>query len=153
MERRRRSTGRSSLCRQGQLEYVSQPVPLARLRTHDCEYDRAAELAVATPLGRGKLVFGRKRCEQTLVLSVDDDPVNQLVIQSLLVPEGYKVRASLQCMTGVVIRAPSVQLPPLRSYKDAWPFCFEPGDLIPVTASACCAGGASHGRHGSTGAA
>lgn len=91
MERRRRSTGRSSLSRQGQLEYVSQPVPLARLRTPDYEYDRAADLAVATPLGRGKLVFGRKRCEQTLVLSVDDDPVNQLVIQSLLVPEGYKV--------------------------------------------------------------
>ena len=27
------------------------------------------------------------------VLSVDDDPINQLVIQNLLVPEGFKVGA------------------------------------------------------------
>ncbi len=33
----------------------------------------------------------RKKGGKVRVLSVDDDPVNQLVIQNLLAPEGYEI--------------------------------------------------------------
>lgn len=43
---------------------------------------------------------GRRKSGRWLVLSVDDDPINQLVIQSLLPIAEYEVRRFVQLLVG-----------------------------------------------------
>ena len=39
--------------------------------------------------------FYREKNGSCMVLSVDDDPINQMVVESLLVPDGYKVEQAM----------------------------------------------------------
>ena len=55
---------------------------------------KAESPAVSFMTSKDKM-FNHDLDESYLVLSVDDDPINQLVVENLLVPEGYKVSGLL----------------------------------------------------------
>lgn len=56
--------------------------------------------------------------EKVVVLSVDDDPINQLVIQNLLVPEGFEVSLIISCAPVIVVCA-SVDISTARGARHA----------------------------------
>lgn len=52
---------------------------------------RDKESSLTTVMSSKDMMFFHDMSESYLILSVDDDPINQLVVENLLVPEGYKV--------------------------------------------------------------
>lgn len=62
----------------------------------------------------------RDKAVKVRVLSVDDDPVNQLVIQNLLAPVGYEILQAMDGQEALQLLAEEEQLPDVVG---RWPQC------------------------------
>ena len=84
------------------------PAPPLRACGHTRWFGHTHSLLLLLPsLHQVLRSFHREVNPTNLVLSVDDDTINQMVVENLLVPEGYKVRPqNLLVPEGFKVRPP-----------------------------------------------